>query len=62
MIVPNIASDISKAATGSIYALLLIAMMVAMPDGLGGLLAKLYRRFAGPGRPSAPGAKPARTS
>lgn len=44
--VPNIANDISKAAPGAIYGLILIAFMFAMPRGVGGAVASLLRRLA----------------
>jgi branched-chain amino acid transport system permease protein len=41
--VPNIANDISKAAPGAIYGLILIGFMFVMPRGVAGLLATLGR-------------------
>lgn len=41
--VPNIANDISKAAPGAIYGLMLIGFMFVMPRGVAGLLATLGR-------------------
>ena len=49
VIVPNIASDISKSATGSVYALLLLAMMHALPNGIGGFVEERWKRY--PERP-----------
>ena len=45
VIVPNIAADISKAATGSVYALLLLAMMFALPNGIGGFVEERWKRY-----------------
>jgi branched-chain amino acid transport system permease protein len=44
--VPNIANDISKAAPGAIYGLILIGFMFAMPRGVGGALASALRWLA----------------
>ena len=44
MLVPSLAADISKAATGSIYALMLLLMMYLMPDGIWGSLVALFRQ------------------
>ena len=46
-LVPNIANDISKAAPGAIYGLILIGFMFLMPRGVAGALAGLGRRIAG---------------
>lgn len=43
--VPNIATQLSKAAPGAIYGLLLIAVMFLMPQGAGGFLKSLSARF-----------------
>jgi branched-chain amino acid transport system permease protein len=51
-LVPNIANDISKAAPGAIYGLILIGFMFLMPRGVAGALSGLGRRIAGRGRPS----------
>ncbi len=42
-LVPNIANDISKAAPGAIYGLILIGFMFLMPRGVAGLLTSLGR-------------------
>jgi branched-chain amino acid transport system permease protein len=42
-LVPNIANDISKAAPGAIYGLILIGFMFLMPRGVAGLLPSLGR-------------------
>lgn len=44
--VPNIANDISKAAPGAIYGLILIGFMFLMPRGVAGLLDLANRRLA----------------
>ena len=41
--VPNIANDISKAAPGAIYGLILIGFMFLMPRGVAGLFTSLGR-------------------
>jgi branched-chain amino acid transport system permease protein len=46
-LVPNIANDISKAAPGAIYGLILIGFMFLMPRGVAGALAALGRRIGG---------------
>ena len=43
--IPNIAENISKAAPGAVYGVILIAMMFLMPEGAGGFLRSLYRRW-----------------
>ncbi|HVC61193.1 MAG TPA: branched-chain amino acid ABC transporter permease [Acetobacteraceae bacterium] len=43
--IPNIAENVSKAAPGAVYGVILIAMMFLMPEGAGGLLWSLYRRL-----------------
>lgn len=43
--VPNIANDISKAAPGAIYGLILIAFMFLMPRGVAGMLLSAGRRL-----------------
>jgi len=50
-LVPNIANDISKAAPGAIYGLILIGFMFLMPRGVAGALTGLGRRIAGTRRP-----------
>ena len=54
VIVPNIAADISKAATGSVYALLLLAMMFVLPNGIGGFVQERWKLYQdGRARPAA---------
>ncbi|MGA9868534.1 MAG: branched-chain amino acid ABC transporter permease [Acetobacteraceae bacterium] len=43
--VPNIANDISKAAPGAIYGLILMAFMYVLPTGVAGGLHRLFRRL-----------------
>jgi branched-chain amino acid transport system permease protein len=43
--IPNVADQISKAAPGAVYGVILIAMMFVMPAGAGGFLWSLYRRL-----------------
>ncbi|HSU04067.1 MAG TPA: branched-chain amino acid ABC transporter permease [Acetobacteraceae bacterium] len=43
--VPNIANDISKAAPGAIYGLILIGFMFLMPRGVAGLFTSIGRRL-----------------
>jgi branched-chain amino acid transport system permease protein len=43
--IPNVADQLSKAAPGAVYGVLLIAMMFLMPEGAGGFLGSLYRRL-----------------
>ncbi len=45
--IPNVAEQISKAAPGAIYGVILIAFMYLMPAGVAGLLGRLFRRVAG---------------
>ena len=45
--VPNIADQVSKAAPGAIYGLILIVFMFVMPGGIAGLLRILGRRLRG---------------
>jgi branched-chain amino acid transport system permease protein len=40
--IPNIAEQVSKAAPGAIYGIILIAFMYLMPSGVAGLLRRLY--------------------
>ena len=47
---PNIANDISKAAPGAIYGVILIGFMFLMPHGVGGALARQIRRLTSRGR------------
>ena len=44
--VPNIANDISKAAPGAIYGLILIGFMFLMPRGVAGLIELASRRLS----------------
>ncbi len=41
--IPNVANDISKAAPGAIYGLILIAFMYLMPVGVAGAIRRLFR-------------------
>lgn len=43
--IPNVADQVSKAAPGAVYGIILIAMMFLMPAGAGGFLWSLYRRW-----------------
>jgi branched-chain amino acid transport system permease protein len=43
--IPNIAEQVSKAAPGAIYGIILIAFMCLMPSGVAGLLRRLYHRL-----------------
>lgn len=43
---PNIAEEVSKAAPGAVYGLVLIAFMYLLPSGVAGGLGRLLRRFA----------------
>ena len=45
--IPNIAEQVSKAAPGAIYGVILIAFMYLMPAGVAGLLGRMFRRVAG---------------
>nr|WP_295469329.1 branched-chain amino acid ABC transporter permease [Mesorhizobium sp.] len=47
VITPNIASDISKAATGAVYGLLLITFVYLVPNGAWGALTVGWKRLAG---------------
>jgi branched-chain amino acid transport system permease protein len=40
--IPNIAEQVSKAAPGAIYGVILIAFMYLMPSGVAGLLRRVY--------------------
>jgi branched-chain amino acid transport system permease protein len=42
--IPNFAEQVSKAAPGAVYGVILIACMYVMPSGVGGALARLVRR------------------
>lgn len=41
--IPNVANDISKAAPGAIYGIILMAFMYALPTGIAGGLKQLFR-------------------
>jgi branched-chain amino acid transport system permease protein len=43
--IPNVADQISKAAPGAVYGVILIAMMFLMPEGAGGFMWRMYRRM-----------------
>jgi branched-chain amino acid transport system permease protein len=43
--VPNLADQVSKAAPGAVYGVILIAMLFLMPTGAGGFLANLWRKI-----------------
>jgi branched-chain amino acid transport system permease protein len=43
--IPNFAEQVSKAAPGAVYGVILIACMYVMPSGVGGALARLVRRI-----------------
>ena len=43
--IPNLADNVSKAAPGAVYGVLLIATMFLLPAGAGGTLALLWRRM-----------------
>jgi branched-chain amino acid transport system permease protein len=45
--VPNVAEQVSKAAPGAIYGVILIAMLFLMPMGAGGFLARVWRQAIG---------------
>jgi branched-chain amino acid transport system permease protein len=45
--VPNVAEQVSKAAPGAIYGVILIAMLFLMPMGAGGFLARVWRQSVG---------------
>ncbi len=47
--IPNFAEQVSKAAPGAVYGVILIACMYVMPSGVGGALARLVRRVVRPG-------------
>jgi branched-chain amino acid transport system permease protein len=46
--IPNLADQVSKAAPGAVYGVILIACMYAMPLGIGGALARLVRKIKAP--------------
>jgi branched-chain amino acid transport system permease protein len=43
--IPNVADQVSKAAPGAVYGVILIAMMFLMPEGAGGFMWRMYRRL-----------------
>jgi branched-chain amino acid transport system permease protein len=43
--IPNVADKVSKAAPGAVYGVILIAVMFLMPDGAGGFVRMMWRRF-----------------
>jgi len=43
---PNVAEEVSKAAPGAVYGLVLIAFMYLLPSGVAGGLGRLLRRAA----------------
>lgn len=43
--IPNVADQVSKAAPGAVYGVILIAMMFLMPEGAGGFMWRMYRRM-----------------
>ena len=47
LFVPNIAEEISKAAPGAIYGIILIAFLFILPDGFAGLLRRIAARLRG---------------
>lgn len=57
--VPNFAEQVSKAAPGAIYGVILIAMLFVMPMGAGGFLARLWRQSFGARGGTAGAARPA---
>jgi branched-chain amino acid transport system permease protein len=54
LFVPNIAEEISKAAPGVIYGIILILFLFLLPDGFAGLLRRLAARWRGRRRQGAP--------
>jgi len=57
--VPNLADQVSKAAPGAVYGVILIAMLFLMPTGAGGFLAGLWRKAIGSREGTAGGPRPA---
>src|SRR3984885_4037873 len=45
--VPNLADQVSKAAPGAVYGVILIAMLFLLPMGAGGFLTGLWRKWVG---------------
>jgi branched-chain amino acid transport system permease protein len=56
--VPNLADQVSKAAPGAVYGVILNAMLFLMPMGAGGFLTGLWRRFLPAGGTSNSGPSP----
>jgi branched-chain amino acid transport system permease protein len=46
--IPNLADQVSKAAPGAVYGVILIACMYVMPSGVGGALARLASKVRAP--------------
>jgi branched-chain amino acid transport system permease protein len=46
--IPNLADQVSKAAPGAVYGMILIACMYLMPSGVGGALARLASKVRAP--------------
>jgi branched-chain amino acid transport system permease protein len=46
--IPNLAEQVSKAAPGAVYGVILIACMYLIPSGAGGTLARLARKVRAP--------------
>jgi branched-chain amino acid transport system permease protein len=42
--IPNLAEQVSKAAPGAVYGVILIACMYLIPSGVGGALARLINK------------------
>ncbi len=55
--VPNFADQISKAAPGAVYGVILIAFMFLMPTGIAGFVRQGWRRLSGPAKPLMIGAE-----
>ena len=53
--VPNVADQLSKAAPGAVYGILLILMMFLAPGGVAGVISLLWRRATGVGRAASGG-------
>lgn len=51
--IPNVANDISKAAPGAIYGIILMAFMYVLPTGIAGGLRQLFRALSSRRRPVA---------
>ncbi|WP_428483150.1 branched-chain amino acid ABC transporter permease [Rhodopila sp.] len=48
--IPNLSDQVSKAAPGAVYGVLLIAVMFLLPAGAGGFLKQMWRRMTQPRR------------